>query len=825
VNEQLNRRAVNAARRLFVIKPMDTFVRDLRYACRSLVKMGGAAVVAILTLALGIGATTTMFSVVYAMLLRPPPFANPDRLVILFNTSVTPRDGLQRLRWSMPNITELERATRSFESVGSFTGPLFTISGRGDPEHVDGETVSRGYFQALRVSPIAGRLFSIEEGAASGSQPVAIISARLWKRMLAGDPSAVGRALIVNDVPLTIVGILPEGFAGLSGKAELWIPPPMAARLYYSEYLTTPQNFISVIARLKDGVSVRQANAELTAIGGRFVGNGSAPETVWGATAVPLQEARVDPMLRQGAVMLFAAAGCVLLVACVNVAGLLLARARIRQREIAVRLAMGAGQRRLVQQLLTEGLLMAILAGVCGTVLAWWGIGIFARTAPAAIASGRNNYAAIGTPGAPSLDAGVLLFALVVALGTTVLFALVPALAASRPDLVTALKCDDRGGGRGGRSLSILVVSEVAIACLLLTASGLLVESFARIQNKRTGFVSDDVLTFWVRPPGSRYPSTSGPATVDRLLSRIQAVPGVESAAVNRCVPFSGCSRTTLFLPNGAVDRMNAPAVGRHYISADYFRTLGIPIITGRTFTEQDREPAPAVAMVNATFARKYFPGQSPLGKRVRFGDSGDDWITVIAVVGDSRNVGLHELPTPLLYLPYHRFPLPFMAFAIRSAAPITTISSLARAVIKNADADLPVDKIQTLGDVLKESVAQPRFRTLLFSAFAFMAVILASVGVYGLISYSVTQRTREIGIRMALGAQTRQVMLPVLREGLTLALGGIAIGLAGSLATSRAQRLSLRHRLNRSADVLPRGAPAAGSRGSGIVYPIAART
>jgi len=800
VNEQLNRRAVNAARRLFVIKPMDTFVRDLRYACRSLVKMGGAAVVAILTLALGIGATTTMFSVVYAMLLRPPPFANPDRLVILFNTSVTPRDGLQRLRWSMPNITELERATRSFESVGSFTGPLFTISGRGDPEHVDGETVSRGYFQALRVSPIAGRLFSIEEGAASGSQPVAIISARLWKRMLAGDPSAVGRALIVNDVPLTIVGILPEGFAGLSGKAELWIPPPMAARLYYSEYLTTPQNFISVIARLKDGVSVRQANAELTAIGGRFVGNGSAPETVWGATAVPLQEARVDPMLRQGAVMLFAAAGCVLLVACVNVAGLLLARARIRQREIAVRLAMGAGQRRLVQQLLTEGLLMAILAGVCGTVLAWWGIGIFARTAPAAIASGRNNYAAIGTPGAPSLDAGVLLFALVVALGTTVLFALVPALAASRPDLVTALKCDDRGGGRGGRSLSILVVSEVAIACLLLTASGLLVESFARIQNKRTGFVSDDVLTFWVRPPGSRYPSTSGPATVDRLLSRIQAVPGVESAAVNRCVPFSGCSRTTLFLPNGAVDRMNAPAVGRHYISADYFRTLGMPILAGRALTAADRAGSPPVAVVNESGARRFWPGESPIGQRVWFGTTTGPFsdpahaVEIVGVAGDVKYEGVDQpdrSDRADFYTSYLQFAYPDTMVIVKTHGAPTAILPAMRTAVASVDPALPIYDAMTLDERIAAAVARPRFNATLLASFAVAALLLAAIGVHGVLSYSVSSRMRDIGVRLALGADAGRVTRLVLGEGLRLAALGAVIGLTGSFVVARlAQRV-----------------------------------
>src|SRR6476660_1416349 len=391
---------------------METFARDLRYAVRAMTRMRGVAVVAVLTLALGIGATTTMFSVVYALLLRPAPFPDPERLVILFNTSVTPRDGLQRLRWSLSNTVELERMAASFESMGSFTGPLLTLSGQGDPEHADGETVSRGYFQTLRVNPIAGRVFRADECSAGGAQPVALISSRLWKRRFAGDPAALGRTMTVNDVPLTIIGIMTDGFAGLSGKAELWIPPPMAARLYYADYLTTPQNFISLVARLKDGVSLRQADAELGAIGSQFVGNGSTPGIVWGATAVPLREARVDPTVRQSALVLLSAAACVLLIASVNVAGLLLAGARVRRREIAVRLAIGSGRRRLVQQLLTEGLLMAVIAGVVGTLLAWLGAGIFARTAPAVIASGRNNYGALGMQGSPALDPDVLLFAL-----------------------------------------------------------------------------------------------------------------------------------------------------------------------------------------------------------------------------------------------------------------------------------------------------------------------------------------------------------------------------------------------------------------------------
>ena len=774
---------------------METFVRDLRYAVRTLVHMRGVALVAILTLALGIGATTTMFSVVYAMLLRPAPFADPERLVILFNTSLTPRDGLQRLRWSLPNITELERVATSFDSIGSFTGPLFTLSGRGEAEHVDGETVSPGYFTALRVRPISGRVFTAAESSAAGAQPVALIGAKLWARKLGSDPSVLGSTVIVNDVPLTIIGVMPDGFAGLSGKAEIWIAPPMAARLYYSEYMTTPQNFISAIARLKDGVSLTQANAELAAIGPGFTGNSMDPNIVWSATAVPLREARVDPIVRQSALVLLAAAACVLLIACVNVAGLLLARARIRRREIAVRLAIGSGRRRLVQQLLTEGLLLAALAGCGGTLLAWWGVGLFARTAPAVIASGRNNYGAIGSLAAPVLDPAVLLFALACALGTTLLFALVPALAASRAELVTALKEDDRGGGRGGRALPTLVVSEVAIACLLLTASGLLIESFARIQNRRTGFVPDQVLTFWVRPPGSRYPPASGPATLDRLLTRIQAVPGVESAAVNRCVPFSGCSNTILFLADRPVDRLNAPGVGRHYISADYFRTLGIPIVAGRALTPADRAGSPPVAVVNESGARRFWPGENPIGKRVWFGTTTGPFsdpahaVEIVGVAGDVKYGGVDQpdrSDRADFYTSYLQFAYPDTMVAVKARGAPAALLPAMRAAVAAIDPALPIYDAMTLDERIGAAIARPRFNATLLGAFAGAALLLAAIGVYGVLSYSVSSRMREMGVRLALGADAGRVTRLILGEGLRLAVIGAGIGIVGSVALAQ---------------------------------------
>jgi putative ABC transport system permease protein len=774
---------------------MDTFAHDLRYAARTLMHMRGVAIVAILTLSLGIGATTTMFSVVHALLLRQPPFANAERLVILFNTSASPREGLRQWRWSLANISELGRVAASFDAVGSFTGPLLTVSGRGEPEHVNGETVSGGYFYALSIRPAAGRLFSAAEDAAPGAPPVALISARLWNRRLAGDPAILGTTMIVNDVPLTIIGILPDGFAGLSGKADLWITPPIAARLYYGDYMTTPQNFISAVGRLKDGVTLQQANAELAAIGQTFIGNQRDPGIVWSAAAVPLREAGVDPIVRQSALVLLAAAACVLLIACVNVAGLLLARARMRRREIAVRLAIGSGRLRLVRLLLTEGLVMAAIAGVFGTLLAWWGVGVFVRTAPALIATGRNNYAALDTGGAPTLDPAVLLFALACALVTTLLFALVPALASSRTDLVTALKEDNRGGGGGGRTLSTLVIAEVAIACALLTASGVLIESFARIQNRRTGFVADAVLTFWVRPPGSRYPPASGPATVDRLLTRIQAVPGVESAAVNRCVPFTGCSNSTLFLPDRPGDRADAPAIGRHYVSSDYFKTLRIPILAGRALTPADRAGSPPVAVVNESGARRFWPGENPIGKRVWFGTTTGPFadaahaVEVVGVAGDVKYDAVDRAERSDradFYTSYLQFAYPDTMVIVKTHGASLSLLPAMRTAVASIDPALPIYDAMTLGDRIGAAVARPRFNAALLGAFAAAALLLSAIGVYGVLSYSVSSRMREIGVRLALGADAARVMRLILGQGVRLAAIGSAIGIAASLALAR---------------------------------------
>jgi putative ABC transport system permease protein len=719
----------------------------------------------------------------------------------------------------MPAALGLAASVSSFESVATVTAASIALSGAAPatgnsqagtmPEQLDGELVSAAYFAVLRVPPAAGRFFLPEEDAAAGAHPVVIVSDRLWRRRFAANPTIVGGTIRVNDVPLTVVGIAPRGFSGVTGKADIFMPRTMAPVLTYAEYLTTPQHFISVVARLRAGVSLAQANAELAAIGSRFAdpstGSGQAAstgagqtgsrlDTQWSVGAIPIGDARVDPTLRRSVLVLLAAAVVVLLIAGVNVAALMLARARTRRREIAIRLAIGSSPLRLVRGLLVEGLLLAALAGVCGTVAAVWGVELFARASPAVVASFGNNYGAVGVFAVPSLDLRALLFAAAATLLTTVLFALAPAIDASRPDLVAALKEDDRGGGRG-RALGALVIGEVGLAVLLLGASGLLLETFARLQSRRVGFVADNVLTFWVRPPASRYSPADGPAAVDRLLVRVQAVPGVESAAVNRCTPFTGCSRTVIFLPGSDPRPDDAPAVGRHYVSADYFKTLGIPLLAGRVLTAADRAGSPPVAVVNETGARRFWPGENAIGKRVWFGTTTGPFsdrahaVEIVGVVGDVKYEGVEQADNPNradFYTSYLQFAYPDTMVIVKARGDALSLLPAMRAAVAAFDPAVPIYDALTLDQRIAAAISRPRFNATLVAAFAAAALLLAAIGVYGVLSYSVSARMREIGVRLALGAGSGGVTRLVVGEGLRLAAIGAAAGIAAAFAGTR---------------------------------------
>ncbi len=606
--------------------------------------------------------------------------------------------------------------------------------------------------------------------------------------------SVVGSTIRVNDVPLTVVGVMPPGFRGLSDKAQLWIPRTMAPLLTYSDYLTSPQHFIMVVARLKDGATFETANAELATVAGQFADPDPFGEAAtWGAIARTLGNARADDLARRSAYALLGAAVCVLLIACVNVASLLLARARTRQREIAVRLAIGSSRSGIVRQLLIEGLLIAGAAGTAGIAFASWGVAFLALSAPSVIPSGRNDYASLAAFAAPAIDLRVLAFALLVAVATTLLFALAPAVAATRPDLVPALKDSDRATSR--RAFGGLVVVEVALAVLLLVSAGMLLESFQHLQRQRVGFDPDRVLTFWVRPSNSRYQPADGPAIVQRLLARIEQVPGVVYAAVNRATPFYGGSRTPVFFPGRPVNLSNTPIVGRHYVSENYFRALGIPLLSGRMLTAADRAGTPPVTVISEATARRFWPGENPIGKRVWFGTTTGPFsdrsraVEVVGVVGNVPYDGADQGVTVDFYTSFLQFSYPDTVVIVKTRGAPSDIVPSIRAAVASVDPALPIYDVLSLDERIDVQLARPRFNAAIVGVFALAALALAAIGVYGVLSYSVSSRSRELGVRVALGADGARVIRLVMREGLTLALTGVIIGLVASVATGQVIR------------------------------------
>jgi putative ABC transport system permease protein len=758
--------------------------------------MRSVAVVVVASLSLGIAATTTMFSAAYAALLRPVPFADPERLLLLFTTHTTAREGFVLTRWSRPLIDVLASSVRSYESMASYTPSLVSLSGgTGEPEQIDAEIVSPEYFSVLRVAPAIGRTFTADEDRAPGAAPVAVLSDRLWRQRYGADPEMIGRTIRVNDVALTVVGIMPRGFSGLSDKSVLWIPRTMAPQLTYAEYLTTPQLFIAVVARLREGVSLDQANAELAAVAAGFPIRQDAENGKWGAIAQTAGQARVEPMLRRSVLLLFTAAVCVLLITCANVASLLVARGRMRRRELAIRMALGSGRGRIVRQLLTETLLLALPAGAIGVVLAIWGVDLFSTYAPTVLWTGRMTISPFSTP---LLDARALVFTVASTLVTSILCGLAPALDTSRAKLTDALKEDERGGGVPRRLFKSLVVIEIALAVLLLAAAGLLLDNIVKMQRLRQGFNTEGVVTFWVRPPTSRYAVTEGPAIVERLLTRVEQVPGVDSAAVNRCTPFTGCSRTTLFFSDRPNDPGHPIVVGRHYTSADYFKTLGIPLLAGRVLTGSDRAGRPPVTVINESARRRFWPGENPLGKRVWFGGTTGPFadpahaVEIVGIVGDVKYEAVdwpNATGRPEFYTSYLQFSYPDTMVIVKTRGSISSLVSDLRRAVASVDPGLPIYDVLTLDDRIAGALARPRFNATIVSGFAVVALLIAALGVYGMLSYSVTCRRREIGVRLAIGAAPPRIIKVILAEGLRLAIGGIIIGVGAALAAARLTR------------------------------------
>jgi predicted permease len=700
--------------------------------------------------------------------------------------------------WSYPKFAVFRDAQPVFADLALYRGEQFTVTGAEGAERERGERVGARYLTTLGVRPLLGRNLLPEEDRAPEAPRVVMLGEALWQRRFGGDPAALGRTLTVDGQPHTIVGVLPAGFRGLTGRAELWVP----VMAHSARELGQAWNHsYTMVARLRPGVAPERAQLVVAQLGARVHGafphpeNPSAP--AWGAAARPLDDTRVDPLVRRSLLVLLGAVGLVLLIACANVANLFLGRAAGRRREIAVRLAIGAGRWRLVRQLLTESVLLGVLGGVASLGVAWWGVKLLAALEPAAALQGQRM-GGLGVVAFTSirLDTTAFAFAAALALGTGLLFGLVPALQATRPSLGDALT--ERGTlpaprrFRGVSSRGALAAAEIAIAVVLLAGSGLMLRSLRKLLDVRPGFEAASVLTMRVGTSAG-LDVDSLPALRERLVERVAALPGVTDVAVGNCPPLSGgCSSTVIELRDQPPPAAGAePTVGVYWATPGWFQVLRVPLLRGRLFASEDRPDARRSVIVNETAARTFWPGQDPIGRPVGVGQGGfwDDTAYVVGVVGDVRFETMDSLPRPDVYLPYSQSPSGRMMLFVRTAGDPLALAPAARRALHDAAPGVPVYDVMTMEARVADATAAARFSTVLLTFFGLVALALATVGTYGVIAFATMQRTQEIGIRMALGATRGEVARLVVSEGVAIAAVGGALGIAGALAATRVLR------------------------------------
>lgn len=758
---------------------MTTLLADLRFGARMLLKSPMMTFIALLALTLGIGANTAIFSVVNAVLLRTFPYADSERLVLVWEKRQGGRTDQNVI--NLGNFNDWKQQNQIFSDMAAFFDRTLNLTSDGEPEEVPGQLATTNLFSVLGTNAVLGRTFVPEDG--REDQPrVVMISHGLWQRRFGGDPNIIGRQITLNERQNTVVGVLPAGFGWhikrgtqATKPADIWLPWQFS-----NEVLQRRGRFASAVARLRPGVSIDQAQREMDTIGVRLAQQYPDFNTNWGVNVVPLRT-QFTGEIRRPLLILLGAVGFVLLIACANVANLLLARASSRRKEIAVRAGLGASRWRIARQLLTESVMLSVVGGTLGVLVAWWGTKALVSLSPPALIDLKS--AGVSWP--------VLAFTLALSVLTGIVFGLVPALAATRFDLHDSLKEGGKNIGAAGshRVRSVFVVAQVALALVLLVGAGLLVRSLSRLQSVAPGFNQDNLLTMRVSLPLNRY--DGDPKVVNffkQAEERMRAIPGVESVGAINTAPFTGLYAGTLV----EVDGQKLPpdqelSTGVCVTDANYFQTMQIPLKLGRLYTEQEATEMRHVVVVNETFVKKNLGGQDPLGRRLTIYMKDENVPSeIIGVVADHKHVGLDIDVEPMAYWPHAELVYPGMTLMLRTKGDAAAVAPAARGIIRALDAQQPIGEVSTMETLLSTSVARSRFSATLLAVFSVVALVMAAVGIYGVMSYSVLQRTHEIGVRMALGAQRFDVLKLVVKQGVLLGVVGVALGLAASFALTR---------------------------------------
>jgi putative ABC transport system permease protein len=761
---------------------MQTVLQDLRYGARMLLKNPAVTVVAIIALMLGIGANTAIFSVVHGVLLRSFPYQDGERLAIVWENRQSGKGNPQNVI-NLGNFFDWKDQNTVFTDMAAFFDFNVNLTGDGQPEEIPGQVATPNLFSLLGVNPIKGRTFAPDDGK-PGQNQVVVIGYDLWQRRFGGDPAIVGRKITINNEPNEIIGVLPPDVGWFVQKGSLIrTAPQIWSPWQVSENLRRRRGrFARAVARLKPGVTWEQAQNEMSMIGARLEQQYPEFNTQWSVNVVPLRT-QVTGEIRKPLFILLGAVGFVLLIACANVANLLLARAASRKKEIALRAGLGASRWRIARQLLTESVLLSVIGGGLGLLLAWWGTRALLALSPPELMDLRDT----------SVNLPVLGFTIGLTLLTGIVFGLVPALEATRVDLNESLKEGGRGAGQGAgshRLRSAFVVTQVALALVLLVGAGLLIRSLNRLNSVEPGFNPNQVLTMRVNLPDQKYDSE--PKIINffkQAVDQLKTLPGVESVGAINYVPFGGPHSGTIIHIEGQPQRPPGQELSTGIVVTDvnYFTTMGIPLKRGRLFTAQEATEMRHVVVVNETFARENFPGQDPIGKRVTIHMKEENVPTeIIGIVGDNKHKGLDLEIEPMAFWPHPELVTSSMTLLVRTKGDPTSVATAARNVIHQIDPEQPVGEVNTMQGLMATSVARSRFNTILLTVFSVVALVMAAVGIYGVMSYSVQQRTHELGIRLALGAQHVDVLKLILKQGIVLGAVGVVAGLLGSLGLTR---------------------------------------